>query len=58
MSLLEGLLLHQVCGNYEPVNSRTVDAHSRRWRANLEVDPAEPLLLQTVRGFGYRLSAS
>jgi DNA-binding response OmpR family regulator len=34
---------------------RMVDAHVRRIRLKLEPDPAEPTLLVTVRGQGYRL---
>jgi DNA-binding response OmpR family regulator len=36
-------------------DSRMVDAHVRRIRLKLEPDPAEPTLLVTVRGRGYRL---
>ncbi|HRO23943.1 MAG TPA: helix-turn-helix domain-containing protein, partial [Promineifilum sp.] len=31
--------------------------HIQRLRAKIETDPAQPQLLQTVRGFGYRLAA-
>lgn len=48
-------LLRQVWGYHEPVDSRTVDTHVRRLRAKIEPQPGEPELLQTVRGFGYRL---
>lgn len=36
-------------------NERTVDVQVNRLRRKIEVDPANPLHLQTVRGFGYRL---
>lgn len=48
-------LLHRVWGYDYPDDSRTVDTHIQRLRAKIEVDPAQPQLLQTVRGFGYRL---
>jgi two-component system, OmpR family, phosphate regulon response regulator OmpR len=35
---------------------RSVDVQVTRLRRKLEVDPAEPIYLQTVRGLGYRLS--
>jgi DNA-binding response OmpR family regulator len=35
-------------------DSRLVDAHVRRLRMKIENDPANPRLLQTVRGLGYR----
>lgn len=36
-------------------NERTIDVQINRLRRKIEVDPAYPLLLQTVRGVGYRL---
>ena len=50
-------LLRQVWGYDQPVDSRTVDTHVRRLRAKIEARPGEPELLQTIRGFGYRLDA-
>jgi two-component system response regulator MtrA len=35
-------------------DSRLVDGTVQRLRAKIEIRPAEPVLLQTVRGFGYR----
>lgn len=37
-------------------DSRLVDAAVARLRAKIEDDPANPTLLKTVRGLGYRLS--
>lgn len=51
-------LLRQVWGYDAPVDSRAVDVTMQRLRAKIETDPAEPELLQTVRGFGYRLQLS
>lgn len=48
-------LLRQVWGYDYPDDSRTVDTHIQRLRAKIETDAAQPHLLQTVRGFGYRL---
>ena len=39
-----------------PAGERTVDVQINRLRRKIEVDPANPLYLQTVRGIGYRLS--
>ncbi|HEY7386412.1 MAG TPA: response regulator [Beijerinckiaceae bacterium] len=36
-------------------NERTVDVQITRLRKKIEVDPANPVYLQTVRGIGYRL---
>jgi two-component system phosphate regulon response regulator OmpR len=37
------------------VSERAVDVQINRLRRKIEIDPAAPLLLQTVRGIGYRL---
>lgn len=50
-------LLEQVW-NYDYLgDSRLVDVHIRRLRAKIERDPANPVLIQTVRGFGYKVSS-
>lgn len=36
-------------------DERIVDVHVRRLRTKVELDPAHPLLVTTVRGMGYRL---
>jgi two-component system, OmpR family, phosphate regulon response regulator OmpR len=41
--------------NLSLANERTVDVQINRLRRKIERDPADPLLLQTVRGVGYRL---
>jgi two-component system phosphate regulon response regulator OmpR len=45
----------ELAGNGVAANERTVDVQINRLRRKIEVDPANPLLLQTVRGVGYRL---
>lgn len=37
-------------------NSRTLDQHILLLRKKIEADPAHPVLIQTVRGVGYRYS--
>jgi two-component system, OmpR family, phosphate regulon response regulator OmpR len=44
-----------LAGRGELSNERTVDVQINRLRRKIETDPANPLLLQTVRGSGYRL---
>jgi two-component system response regulator RegX3 len=47
--------LHLVWGaDKEHGDPTTVDVHVKRLRAKVEVDPANPLHLLTVRGLGYR----
>jgi DNA-binding response OmpR family regulator len=48
-------LLQRVWGADYMGDSRTVDTHVQRLRAKLEQDDQHPRLIQTVRGFGYRL---
>jgi two-component system phosphate regulon response regulator OmpR len=36
-------------------NERAVDVQVNRLRRKVEHDPANPLIIQTVRGIGYRL---
>lgn len=47
------LLLHNVWGYDYAGDTRTVDVHVRWLREKLEEDPANPKLIQTVRGVGY-----
>ncbi|MGO4571335.1 response regulator [Microvirga sp. 2TAF3] len=45
----------ELAGNGMAANERTVDVQINRLRRKIEIDPANPILLQTVRGIGYRL---
>ncbi|HZU01234.1 MAG TPA: response regulator transcription factor [Ktedonobacteraceae bacterium] len=47
-------LLQQVWGYKHIHDSRTVDVHIHWLREKLEEDPANPKLIQTIRGVGYR----
>src|ERR1700733_15316699 len=44
-----------LAGNGDNVSERTVDVQVNRLRRKIERDPANPLIVQTVRGVGYRL---
>ena len=46
-------LLARVWGTDYPGETRTVDVHMHALRELIEVDSANPTLLQTVRGVGY-----
>jgi two-component system response regulator VicR len=50
-------LLERVWGYTSEIRTRTLDMHVRRLREKLEEDPAEPRLIQTVIGVGYKLVA-
>lgn len=45
----------ELAGGANGANERTVDVQINRLRRKIEVDPANPVYLQTVRGVGYRL---
>jgi DNA-binding response OmpR family regulator len=47
--------LFNACWGYDHMpNSRTLDQHISKLRKLIEEDPAEPQLIKTVRGVGYR----
>ena len=47
-----------LAGNGDSVSERTVDVQVNRLRRKIEDDPGNPLIVQTVRGVGYRLVAA
>jgi phosphate regulon transcriptional regulator PhoB len=49
-------ILDLVWGQDTYVEPRTVDVHVRRLRLQIERDPANPELIQTVRGVGYKFN--
>ena len=51
-------LLREVWQHSAVIDTRTVDVHVRGLRQKLERDPASPVVIETVRGHGYRLSAA
>ena len=44
-----------LAGNGDSVSERAVDVQVNRLRRKIELNPANPLFVQTVRGIGYRL---
>lgn len=50
-------LLREMWGYNFEGDSRTVDVHIQRLRLKIEPDPTTPQFIQTVRGFGYRLTS-
>jgi DNA-binding response OmpR family regulator len=48
-------LLRQVWGEEDYIDERTVNVYVQRLRNKLGDNPHDPKLIQTVRGFGYRL---
>jgi len=50
-------LIDRVWGGDYFGDTKTLDVHIKRLRSKIEVDPANPVLLQTIRGLGYKLEA-
>jgi two-component system response regulator RegX3 len=50
-------LIDRVWGSDYVGDTKTLDVHIKRLRAKVEKDPANPELIQTVRGMGYKLEA-
>ena len=48
-------LIDRVWGSDYVGDTKTLDVHIKRLRAKIEVDPADPKIIQTVRGLGYRM---
>ncbi len=54
--LTRGQLMDRVWGPGYVGDSKTLDVHVKRIRGRIERDPASPVMLQTVRGLGYRFA--
>ncbi len=52
--LTRGQLIDRVWGTDYFGDTKTLDVHVKRIRSRIELDPAEPTMLVTVRGLGYR----
>jgi two-component system response regulator RegX3 len=48
-------LIDRVWGGDYYGDTKTLDVHIKRLRAKIEADPANPVLIQTIRGLGYKL---
>ncbi len=50
-------LIDRVWGSDYVGDTKTLDVHIKRLRAKIEVDPANPVFIQTVRGLGYKMES-
>lgn len=48
-------LIDRVWGSDYVGDTKTLDVHIKRIRAKIESDPANPKIIQTVRGLGYKM---
>ncbi|BDZ61974.1 sensory transduction protein regX3 [Demequina sediminis] len=51
------VIIDRVWGSDYFGDTKTLDVHIKRIRSRVEADPAEPVLIQTVRGVGYTFEA-
>jgi two-component system response regulator RegX3 len=54
--LTRDVLIDRVWGSDYIGDTKTLDVHIKRLRSQIELDPAEPTLITTVRGVGYRFA--
>lgn len=50
-------IIDRVWGSDYVGDTKTLDVHIKRLRAKVEVDPANPVYIQTVRGLGYKMES-
>ena len=55
--LTRSQLIDRVWGSDYFGDSKTLDVHIKRLRAKIEVEPANPIFIQTVRGLGYKFES-
>jgi two-component system response regulator RegX3 len=51
-------LIDRIWGGDYYGDTKTLDVHIKRLRSKIEADPANPVLIQTIRGLGYKLEAN
>ena len=56
--LTRSQLIDRVWGGDYYGDTKTLDVHIKRLRAKIEDDPANPVLIQTIRGLGYKLESN
>jgi two-component system response regulator RegX3 len=55
--LTRGQLIDRVWGGDYYGDTKTLDVHIKRLRSKIEDDPGNPVLIQTIRGLGYKFEA-
>ncbi len=53
--LTRSQLIDRIWGGDYYGDTKTLDVHIKRLRSKIEADPANPVLIQTIRGLGYKL---
>jgi two-component system response regulator RegX3 len=55
--LTRNQLIDRIWGSDYFGDTKTLDVHIKRIRAKIEKDPANPEIIETIRGLGYKFSA-
>ncbi|CAI9401260.1 MULTISPECIES: response regulator transcription factor [Aestuariimicrobium] len=55
--MTRGQLIDRIWGADYVGDTKTLDVHVKRLRSKIEADPANPVLVVTVRGLGYKFEA-
>ena len=55
--LTRGQIIDRVWGSDYFGDTKTLDVHIKRLRSKIEKTPAQPVIIVTVRGLGYRFEA-
>jgi two-component system, OmpR family, response regulator RegX3 len=55
-ALSRDIIIDRVWGADYYGDTKTLDVHIKRLRSKVEVDPANPTRIQTIRGFGYKFA--
>ena len=55
--LTRSQLIDRVWGGDYYGDTKTLDVHVKRLRSKIEIDPANPLYIQTIRGLGYKFES-
>lgn len=53
--LTRNQLIDRVWGSDYFGDTKTLDVHIKRLRSKIEIDPANPVIIHTIRGLGYKL---
>ena len=56
--LTRSQLIDRIWGGDYYGDTKTLDVHIKRLRSKIEADPANPVLIQTIRGLGYKLESN
>jgi two-component system response regulator RegX3 len=53
--LTRNQLIDRIWGSDYFGDTKTLDVHIKRLRSKIEIDPANPVIIHTIRGLGYKL---